>query len=205
MNWGVHHLDIAAWGCPQLAEETFEVECRGTYRKEGFTDNISGWEGQFIYSSGLKLVYTDDQHSQGGCRFIGDEGWIHVDRGSTAAKPESLLEIKLKSQDVPLHNSVNHGLDFLESVKSRKPPVSDIDAGHKASYFGMLADIAARLQRKLKWDPRVEQFLDSPEAVPMLHRPMRAPWNFAGCLLGGVRHARTGGQKPSQRYLKFEI
>ncbi len=179
VNWGVHHLDIALWGCPALAEETFEVECRGTYRKEGWTDNISGWEGQFTYPSGLKLVYTDDQHSRGGCRFIGDEGWIHVDRGFTEAKPESLLEIKLKASDVPLHKSTHHGQDFLQSVKTRQPSVSDIDAGHRASYFGMLADIAARLQRKIKWDPKVEQFIDCPEAVPLLHRPVRLPWKLS--------------------------
>lgn len=178
VNWGVHHLDIALWGCPQLAGETFEVECRGAYRKEGFTDNISGWEGQYTYPSGLKLVYTDDQHGQGGCRFIGEEGWIHVDRGLSEANPESLLEIKLKPGDVQLHKSAHHGLDFLQSVKSRQPPVSDIDAGHQASYFGMLADIAARLQRKIKWDPKLELLIDSPEAVPMLRRPMRAPWTL---------------------------
>ena len=39
-NWGVHHLDIANWGCPQIGTEPFEVECKATYRKEGFTDNV---------------------------------------------------------------------------------------------------------------------------------------------------------------------
>jgi len=26
-NWGVHHLDIAHWGCPALGREPFEIEC----------------------------------------------------------------------------------------------------------------------------------------------------------------------------------
>ena len=28
-NWGIHHLDIAAWGCPEVAEAPFEIEGSG--------------------------------------------------------------------------------------------------------------------------------------------------------------------------------
>lgn len=92
--------------------------------------------------------------------------------------PASLLETKLKPEDVPLHKSDHHGLDFLASVRSRRDPVSDVDAGHRASCFGMLADIAARLQRKLSWDPVKEAFVGAADAAALLRRPMRAPWRL---------------------------
>jgi predicted dehydrogenase len=79
-NWGVHHLDIANWGCPQIGTEPFEVECNATYRKEGFTDNVDSWMASLVYQSGLKMIFSDSLQQKSGCRFIGDQGWVHVDR-----------------------------------------------------------------------------------------------------------------------------
>ncbi len=179
VNWGVHHLDIAHWGCPELTESPFEVECQANYRNEGFTDNASGWRAQFTYASGLKLVFTDEAKQDIGCRFIGDQGWVRVDRAGIWAQPESLLEVKIKPQEIHLHKSFNHGADFLAAVRDRSTTVADAEAGHRATYFGLLADIAARLGRKLKWDPKQEAFLDADFAKPMLTRPLRAPWKLA--------------------------
>lgn len=178
VNWGVHHLDIALWGCPALLGEPFEVECRATYRNEGFTDNVNNWRATFAYPSGLKMIYSDHFQQKIGCRFIGDKGWVYVDRSGIWAEPASLLETKIRDDEIHLHKSEHHGLDFVQSVRRGSDPVSDVDAGHRASYLGMVADIAARLKRPLKWDPAKEQFIGAAGAAAMLERPMRAPWNL---------------------------
>ncbi|MBE7500883.1 MAG: Gfo/Idh/MocA family oxidoreductase [Verrucomicrobiales bacterium] len=179
VNWGVHHLDIALWGCPELAQAPFELECRANYRTEGFTDNASGWRGTFSYASGLQLLYTDDGKQESGCRFVGDEGWIRVDRPGIWAEPEGLLEIQLKPDDRPLHRSTNHGADFLTAVRRRTAPVSDVETGHQATYFGQLADVAARLRRPIKWDPRTETLTESDDAARLLlRRPVQPPWRL---------------------------
>jgi len=179
VNWAVHHLDIAVWGCPTVAAEPFELQCKGTYRNEGFTDNISTWDAEFRYHSGLRMTLTDDSGAnKSGCRFEGDKGWVYVDRPGIWAGPESLLSVKLKAGDLHLHESNSHHRDFIESVRTRKDPVSTVEAGHKASYLGMIADISARLKRTLKWDPAEERFTGDPEANRMLSRPMRTPWRL---------------------------
>jgi len=177
-NWGVHHLDIANWGCPQIGAEAFEVECKATYRKEGFTDNVEGWSATFLYTSGLKLLYTDNRQQKTGTRFVGDQGWVHVDRAGIWAEPASLLKVKLKPDELRLTDSKHHQDDFLQCVRSRKDPVSDVDAAYQASTLGLLADIAARLQQKLRWNPKAEQFLGHDEANKMLHRPMHNGWKL---------------------------
>ena len=171
-NWGVHHLDIANWGCPQIGQVPFEVMCKADYRKEGFTDNVNGWDATFVYPDGLKMIFTDSSKQKPGCKFIGEEGWIHVDRSGIWAEPESLLTLDFKDTDLRLSDSRNHGANFLDCMHSRKDPVSDVDAAHVASILGMLADISARLDQKLAWDPKTERFQDSDEANKMLQREM---------------------------------
>jgi hypothetical protein len=94
------------------------------------------------------------------------------------AEPESLLRVKLKDNELHLHDSKNHQDDFLQSVRSRKDPVSNIDAVHVASCLGLVAEIAARLETKLKWDPKKEKFIGNDEANKRLTRPMFNDWKL---------------------------
>lgn len=180
VNWGVHHLDIALWGCPSLGEETCEVECAGDFRNEGFTDNINGWDATFTYPGGLKMHFTDSDSAkeQIGCTFVGDQGWVRADRSGIWAEPESLLKAELKASDTRLHESFNHGDDWLIAVRGKGETVAPVEAGHKASITGMVAEIAARLKRKLKWGPKAERFLGDEEANAMLVRPMHNGWKL---------------------------
>lgn len=178
VNWGVHHLDIASWGCPEIGAASFDVECQANYRKEGFTDNVNDWNSTFTFASGLKMIYTDNTRQKTGCKFIGDRGWVHVDRGSIAAGPESLLALNLKDSDLHLRRSDNHAQDLFSAIRDGTQPVADVEAGYKASYLGMTADISARLQKKLQWDVKRERFTAADEANAMLVRPLRAPWKL---------------------------
>ena len=178
VNWGVHHLDIASWGCPEIGAASFDVECQATYRNEAFTDNVRGWSSTLNFASGLKLVYSDNTQCKSGCKFIGDAGWVRADRPVIEAEPESLLEIKLKDSDTHLRRSASHVVDFIAAIRDGTKPVSDVEAGYKASFLGMTADISARLQRKLKWDARKEKFVGADEANAMLARPLHNGWRL---------------------------
>ncbi len=177
-NWGVHHLDIANWGCPEIGDAPFELECSATYRNEGFTDNVDTWAATFTYASGLRMVFKDCEQQKSGCRFIGDEGWVHVDRSGIWAEPETLLTVPFKDSDSRLTDSTNHGGNLLACIRARKDPVSDVDAADKASVLGMLADIAARLNQKLRWDPKAGRFFENDEANAMLQRPLHNGWRL---------------------------
>ncbi len=203
-NWGVHHLDIAQWGCPEVTAEPFELEGSGVLPTEGLCDTIMTWRTELRYESGLRVSYTNsrgpfgwqkgqgvtdecaraldavtpEQYHQQGCRFIGDEGWVHVNRQSISAEPKSLLDVKITPEKAQLVESDNHYFNFLESVRSRRDPVAPVEAGHRASVLGNVADIALRLGRKVKWDPVAEQFVGDDEANRLLSRPMREPWSL---------------------------
>lgn len=178
VNWGVHHLDIALWGMPELGTVPFEVECKASYRDKGFTDNVNQWHAVFSYENGLKLIFKDQYQMKTGCRFYGEHGWAHTDRPGSEAAPKTLLA----QQDLPaesqLYVSTHHQADFIQCVRSRKDPVSNVDATHTASCLGMLADIAARLEMKLTWDPKTERFRDNAAANAMLQRTSHNNWTL---------------------------
>jgi predicted dehydrogenase len=179
VNWGVHHLDIANWSCPAVADEPFEIECKGSYRDDGLTDNINDWRAEFEYESGLRMSFSDTGNpNKQGCRFEGDKGWLHVNRSGIWAEPASLLEVKIKPDEINLYESNDHLSDFIKCVRTRSDPVSPVESGHKASFLGLITDIAARVKRKIRWNHGRERFVGDDEANRMLSRPMRSPWRL---------------------------
>ncbi len=187
-NWGVHHLDIAGWGCPEVFEKPFAIEGTGTMPDSGMTDTWITWQCDLGWESGLKMVYTNSNNPvKQGCRFEGDEGWVWVNRSGIWAEPASLLDVRLKPEDTPLHVSPNfnnyhgytaHTADFFRSIRTRQDPVSPVEQGHAASTLGNVSDIALRVGRKLKWDPTAQEFVGDAEANSMLSRAHRAPYTL---------------------------
>ncbi len=70
-----------------------------------------------------------------------------------------------------------HARNFLDCIKSREQPVSDLESGHRVATTCHLANISLKTGRKLNWDGAKEQILGDPEANGMLLRPYRAPWD----------------------------
>jgi predicted dehydrogenase len=187
-NWGVHHLDIAGWGCPEVFEKPFEIQGTGVMPTEGMTDTWISWQMELRWASGLRMSYSNsDNPNRLGCRFEGREGWVHVSREGIWSEPASLLTLQLKPHDTHLHRSPEfpdpytaHTADFFRAIRTRQDPVSPVEAGQAASTLGNVADIALRLGRQLTWDPVHDQFVADEGANALLDRPLRSPWAMVG-------------------------
>ncbi len=178
INWGVHHLDIAHWGQPSISQQPCRVTCKSVYRTHPVCDNINSWQAKFVFDDGLKMDFTDTGNPlEQGTRFIGEEGWVHVNRRGIKAEPKSLLDVEIKPDEPQVYVSTNHHADFINCVRQRRDPVAPVEAGHVASYLGMIAESAGRVGRELRWDPSIERFVDDAEANRLLTRPMRSPWH----------------------------
>jgi predicted dehydrogenase len=70
-----------------------------------------------------------------------------------------------------------HAANFLECVRSRHEPISDLEGAHRVVTACHLANLSLRLGRKLRWEARREAVIGDPEAEAMLERPYRAPWD----------------------------
>jgi len=72
---------------------------------------------------------------------------------------------------------VRHVRNFLDCVKSRQEPNSDLESGHRVATVCHLANISLRIGRKIRWDAEKEEIIGDPEAAKMLVRPYRKPWD----------------------------
>src|ERR1035441_1202636 len=70
-----------------------------------------------------------------------------------------------------------HARNFLDCVKTRHPPISDVEEGHRTAVACHLANISLRLGRKIHWDAEKEEITGDREASALLVRPYRKPWD----------------------------
>lgn len=97
--------------------------------------------------------------------FIGDKGRIKFDRdGITEISDESWLDIPFEKMKVQIHKSTNHSQNFIDCIKSREKPITDVEIGHRSATVAHLGNIARwvseRTQEvgvKMKWTlkPRI--------------------------------------------------
>jgi len=70
-----------------------------------------------------------------------------------------------------------HVRNFLDCIKSRAQPISDLESCHRVAVACHLANLSLRLGRKLRWDADREEVIGDAEANSLLVRPYRTPWD----------------------------
>ncbi|HKA08513.1 MAG TPA: Gfo/Idh/MocA family oxidoreductase [Gemmataceae bacterium] len=72
---------------------------------------------------------------------------------------------------------LEHARNFLDCIRSRKAPVSELESGHRVASACHLANLSLRLGRSLCWDAKAETIPGDAEAARQLVRPYRSPWD----------------------------
>lgn len=181
-DWAGHHCDIANWGMNSEHSAPRYVEGRAQYppAEDGLFDTAPGYYFECTYSEGFKMIVADSrQQPKGmGAHFIGDEGWVHVNRSGISTQPESLLRSEIQPNEIHLYKSEDHHQNFIDCIRTRQPTVTPVDVAHSAIMIGHLGNIAMRLGRRVEWNLENERFVNDPGADRMLMRPMRGPWHI---------------------------
>jgi hypothetical protein len=121
-------------------------------------------------------IVSEDQDRPRGVKFIGEDGWLWVDRNATDAGPKSLLTARIPANGVRLEVSPGHYRQFLDCVRTRRRTLSPPDVALRSATPGYLGLIAILVGRKIRWDPVEQAILGDPEAARLLSRPVRGPW-----------------------------
>lgn len=199
-GWGVHPLDIALWGQPEMFRGPLTIEGKAVFPERGAGNTSVAWDVNFTFADGVRLHFrgtpnryreptplTDfsawqtrfgltDLHDHG-TLFLGSEGWVEVHRGGLRTNPESLAEEPMPTGGWRSPQSPQHQRNFLDGVRSRIATICPIEQAVQADTLCHLSDIATRLGRKLNFDPAREKFIGDDEANRTLRlRSPRAPY-----------------------------
>lgn len=188
-GWGSHHVDIAHWGMGTEFTGPISIEGRSEFPKKGLWNVHGPYHVEAKYPNGVTMII--DNNFTNGVRFEGSEGWIFVSRGgakATASDPASafgkaldssdpkILNTPIGKNDIHLHKSDDHHLDWLTSIQTRQPAVTTPEEAHRSGSTCILSWIAMKLGRRLEWDPKKEAFVNDDEANAMRSRVERAPY-----------------------------
>ncbi|GAB4153350.1 MAG: Gfo/Idh/MocA family oxidoreductase [Planctomycetota bacterium] len=176
-GWGSHMNDIAQWGHGGDADSgPVEIEAKAEFPERGLFDVHTTFEAHGRWADGVELFQKTGNPA--GVRFVGERGWIFVQRGKIEADPKDVLDEKIEDGGVRLYQSADHYRNWLECARSGDEPICPVEVGHRSNTVCTITHIAMRLGRKLAWDPKAERFIGDDGANAMLDYDHRAPWTL---------------------------
>ena len=112
-----------------------------------------------------------------GMAFYGTNAALYADRIGYEIYPEPKSTLERKRMNT-IDATRLHAANFIDCVRSRKPPNADVEIGHRSTTVAHLGNIAFKTGKKLHWTAATEEFIDDGEASKLLSRQARKPWNL---------------------------
>lgn len=181
MDWVGHHVDIAHWGLGFDETGPMEVEGKGEYPAwTALWNTATKYQVTAKYAGGVTMIIAGGYPEiKSGTKWIGDDGWVHVDRGRLEASQPSLLTSEIKPNEIQLKKTGNHYREWLQCIKTGEKTLTPAEVALRSATPGWLGQIAMLTGRKLKWDPLKERITNgNSETEKLLSRKMRIPWNL---------------------------
>ena len=173
-QWGSHTILQCQLDLGLADTSAVEYEYPADLTRDGMT---------IRFANGLKLVaQLGGWRGSCGVRYEGDEGWTACADGyerpdvSSPKLLEGFVET-VKAYTERTGRPRNHVLDFLQSVRTRKPARTPATVAYRTMTTNLAMDLCLDLKRNLKWDPAKVEFVGDDEANARRSRAMRAPWH----------------------------
>jgi predicted dehydrogenase len=185
-NQGVHMLDVAMWAIEAMRglDNCLPLRVSGTSgiywlhdAKEVPDTQVLTYDyGDFALVWELRSFarHHPIEGTEGATAFYGtdadliaddDKGWTVYDKDG-------------KAIETVKPSGGSHVGNFLECIKTRKRPNADIELGRLSTTICHLGNIATRLGRDVRFNPRTETFDDDQEANAYLTKEYRAGYGL---------------------------
>jgi predicted dehydrogenase len=183
-DWGVHLINIMLWAMGPEPPKAV-MSSGGKYVLQDNSETPDTQITVYEFPS-YTLVW---EHKVGigiglngrpwGISFSGTEGTLFIDDSGWEIQGER-KKATLEPKKFPGSGDARppHVRNFLDCVKSRQPPVENLEVAHHVSTVAHLGNIALRAVRKISWDHSNERVVGDPEADRLVGVTYRAPWKL---------------------------
>lgn len=187
-DWGIHWFDQVLW----ILDEKYPRRIYSTAARRILDDSTDAPDTQIASFDFDRFTMTWEHrryagnHAESaplGCYFYGDQGTLHLGwRDGWTFYPVN-RKLPTLHEDPKLNQPDDQNIrelwaDFLDSIRNRRRPVSDIELAHYSTNVSLLAMASVRAGRSLDWDGEKEIFTNAPEANRLLRREYRKPWQY---------------------------
>ena len=167
-DWGAHMFDIAQWALNMDGSGPIKI-----FAPDGKEHPFLTYQ----YKNGTIMTHEPWEWNNA-VWFMGTEGEIKVARGKLETNPVSLKDKIIGDHEKHVYKSENHYKDFLNAMRKRTKPVSDVETGHRTASVCNIGNIAYELKRPLEWNPKKEVFRNDAAANALLGRPLLDEWKI---------------------------
>jgi predicted dehydrogenase len=174
-----HIADVVWWSIQPKGLKS--IVARGE-KTDGIADTPKWLDADFEFDN-LKIHWTTNPpdvpgaSDQGiGAYFEGDKGTLICDYHTHSLTINGETVSDIPSVPKTLVRSPGHQQNFVDSVKSRIQPQSNLEYAREMTLPMHLALISWRLGRKLEWNAKREKFRGDREANSYLSREYRKNW-----------------------------
>ena len=182
-DWGIHLLDIVQMAFNET-EPTAIASLGGKFYLQDNRETPDTMEVTYEYPNGMLVTYeTREANSQSmfkhgyGILFHGTEGTLFVDRAGYQLVPERGSSLEAMEEERSNDALDAHWQNFIDCIKTRKRPMSDIEIGHHSTTTAILGNVAYRSKLRIGWDAQHETTVQ-PEPRHLLKREYRKPWKL---------------------------
>ncbi|MBQ15954.1 MAG: dehydrogenase [Planctomycetaceae bacterium] len=188
-NDGVHDIDYARWGLGVTTHPSLISAAGGKFffdDDQQFPDTQQvafqypgngGVEDQKMLIYEQRLWSTNYPHNvDSGVEFYGTAGQMFLSRRGKIAvygPRNKRIDVKVVPEE---QNAEKHVANFLHCVRTGTTPNAEIEIGHLTTSLCHLGNMANRLGRSFRFDPRTERVIDDKDADALVARRYREHW-----------------------------
>lgn len=162
----------------------YSIESRGERPYDGIADAPKWIDVDFkfedldVYWTTVPPPVPDSDKMHIGAHFEGANGSLTCDYNNRLINIGSEIVNDIPEIPITIPRSPGHQQNFIDSVKSRQQPESNLAYAREMTIPMHLAVISFRLKRKLKWNSTKENFIGDDAANYLLSRTYRKPWSL---------------------------
>jgi predicted dehydrogenase len=135
---------------------------------------------QMRYDGGTLVSFEREKGRgpDGGAIFQGEKCNVELNFNKYVSNPPDFIKdapplMKTPDDRVGLWTAIPHLQNWLDCIKTRSESNAPIEVAHRSTTVCHLLNISRWLNRRLRWDPAKECFIDDEEANSLLDRPRR--------------------------------